>query len=134
MALVMVRIAFMLTVGIIVIAVIPMVRVPVTLVIVVPFIVARVGETLMAVTGGGVRVRIRVRIIPFLIVVVIELPLDRTVELGIGEIISCSPEDILEFVRGVVWVVRLHGKDTTGQDLPVLMMKAFEELGITRLI
>jgi len=54
--------------------------------------------------------------------------------LSIGEVIPCRLENVLELVGSVTGVVRTHGKDPARQDFSVFAVKAFEELGVARLI
>jgi len=121
-------------VGVVVIPIVPTMRIVVVSVIVVLSVATGVGGAPGVMVGPGVRVRVRVRIIPCLVVIIVKLSLDRAVESGIGEIVPCSPEDVLEFVRGVAGVVRMHRENTARQDLPVLAMETLEELGVARLI
>jgi len=119
--------------GIVFVAVIPAMRIVVALVVVVPSTAMGVGGSSVIMARVRVWVRIRIRIIPFLIII-IESLLNGTVELSIGEVISCSFKNVFELVGSIMWVVRAHGKDPARQDFSVLTVEALEELSIARLI
>jgi len=83
----------------------------------------------------GVRVGIGVKVVIGVVArSVARLAQLGPVELCIREVPSGSFEDVGELVRLILWVVRLHGEEVTRENLPIIPVKALEELGVTVIV